>query len=77
LDTVGEDGLPGENSSSHGSGTMTGSIVQQGGSRHRRAIVIGDSMVRGEDRHFCGRERDCRMVCCLPGDKAKDVAEWA
>jgi len=77
LDTVGGDGLPEENSSSQGSGTTTGSAAQRDGPRHRRAIVIGDSIVRGADRRFCGRERDSRMVCCLPGARVKDVSERA
>ena len=38
--------------------------------------MIGDSIVRGIDRLFCGRKRDSRMVCCLPGARVKDVSEW-
>ena len=35
------------------------------------AIVVGDSIVRGTDRGFCGNRRDSRMVCCLPGARSR------
>ena len=40
-----------------------------------RALVIGDSIVRGTDRRFCGNERDSRLVCCLPGARVRDVSD--
>ncbi|XP_072405191.1 uncharacterized protein [Chiloscyllium punctatum] len=40
-----------------------------------RAVVIGDSIVRGTDRGFCGSRRDLRMVCCFPGARVKDIAD--
>eukprot|EP00061_Rhincodon_typus_P003488 g20215.t1 len=42
---------------------------------NRRAIVIGDSMVRGTDRRFFGPEQDSRMICCLPGARVRDVSD--
>ena len=38
-------------------------------------MVIGDSAVKGIDRHFYGLKRDCRMVCCLPRAGVKNVLE--
>ena len=75
LDTVEGDGSSGECSSSQVHGTMGGSAAHDGGKKRGRAIVIGDSIVRGIDRRFCGRKRDSRMVCCLPGAKVRDVTE--
>lgn len=75
LDTVGGDVSSGEGSSSRVHGTMGGSAAQEGRKRSGRAIVIGDSIVRGIDRRFCGRKRDSRRVCCLPGARVKDVSE--
>ncbi|XP_055522044.1 uncharacterized protein LOC129716197 isoform X1 [Leucoraja erinacea] len=40
-----------------------------------KAIVVGDSIVRGTDRGFCGNRRDARMVCCLPGARIQDVTD--
>eukprot|EP00061_Rhincodon_typus_P009000 g32122.t1 len=34
-------------------------------------------VVWGTDRHFCGRKRDSRMACCLPGASVQDVSEQA
>eukprot|EP00061_Rhincodon_typus_P003726 g20828.t1 len=57
---VGED-LPGEGHSGQVSGTKPGPVAQKGSRENRRAIVVGDSMVRGTDKRFCGRKRDERM----------------
>lgn len=35
--------------------------AQQGRVTSGRAIVVGDSIVRGADRRFCGSRRDSRM----------------
>uniref|UniRef100_UPI00398EB7F6 uncharacterized protein n=1 Tax=Pristiophorus japonicus TaxID=55135 RepID=UPI00398EB7F6 len=75
LSTVEGDDSSGEGSSSQVHGTVAGSVAQEGRKKSGRAIVIGDSMVRGIDRRFCGRNRDSRMVCCLPGARVKDVSE--
>jgi len=75
LDTVGGDGSPEEGGSSQVHGTVAGSAAQNGRKKRGRAIVIGDSIVRGIDRRFCGRKRESRMVCCLPGARVKDVSE--
>jgi len=56
---------------------MAGSVVKKGGTKSTRTIVIGDSIVRGTDRRFCGCERDSRMVCCLPGARVQDVSQRA
>jgi len=40
-----------------------------------RAIVIGDSIVRGIDRCYCGCRRDSRVACCLAGARVLDVTE--
>ena len=76
LDTVRGDGSSGEGSSSQVHGTIGGSAAQEGRKKSGRAIVIGDSIVRGKDRRFCGRKRDSRMVCRLPGTRIRDVTEW-
>eukprot|EP00061_Rhincodon_typus_P008233 g30665.t1 len=51
------------------------SPFKQGGAKSRRVIVLGDSIVRGTDRSFCGCERDSRTVCCLTGARILDVSE--
>eukprot|EP00061_Rhincodon_typus_P008731 g31601.t1 len=43
----------------------------------KRVIVIGDSLIRGADRGFCGRQRDIRMVCGLPGDMIEGISDKA
>ncbi|XP_055498906.1 uncharacterized protein LOC129701618 [Leucoraja erinacea] len=40
-----------------------------------KAIVVGDSIVRGTDRGFCGNRQDARIVCCLPGARIQDVTD--
>ena len=76
LDTVEGDSLSGEDtSSSQACGTTPGSAVEQGRAKSKRAVVIGDSLVRGTDRRFRGRNRDSRMVVCLPGARVEDVSE--
>ena len=60
---------------SRNSDTESGSTAQKGGRKKKTAVVIGDSMVRGTDRRFCGRDRDSRMVCCLPGARVRDVSD--
>eukprot|EP00061_Rhincodon_typus_P011745 g36994.t1 len=43
------------------SGQVSGSEAQKGRGENRTAIVIGDSLVRGTDRRFCGTEQDSWM----------------
>ncbi|XP_067885187.1 ciliogenesis and planar polarity effector 1 isoform X3 [Heterodontus francisci] len=74
-DTGEIDGSPGECSQTKVRGTMCGSSAEEGRKKSGTVIVIGDLMVRGSDRHFCGSKRDSRMVCCLPSAKVKDVME--
>lgn len=67
LGTDGGDSLPGGSDSGQASSTETGPIALKGRDKKKRAIVIGDSIVRGSDRRFCGRSWETRMVVCLPG----------
>ena len=39
----------------------------------RRALVVGDSLVRNVDRAFCGGDRLHRTVACFPGAKIEDI----
>ena len=75
LSTVGGDSLPGGSDSGRASGTEDGPVAQKGRDRRKRAIVIGDSIVRGSDRRFCGGDRESRMVVCLPGARVRDVSD--
>eukprot|EP00061_Rhincodon_typus_P004678 g23167.t1 len=75
LDTVGGDGLSGASSSSQVSGTVTDPEARRERVQSDRAILMGDSIVRGTDRRFCGRRRDTRMVHCLLVARVKDVSE--
>ena len=75
LSTVGGDSLPGESDSGQASGTVDGPVAQKGRDRRRRTIVIGDSIVRGTDRRFCGADRESRMVVCLPGARVRDISD--
>lgn len=75
LDTVGGDDLPGVSHGVQVSGTESVPVAQKGRGERRRALVIGDSIVRGTDRRFCGNERDSRLVCCLPGARVRDVSD--
>eukprot|EP00061_Rhincodon_typus_P007938 g30107.t1 len=75
LDTVGANDLSGTSSSSQVSGTVTSSEAPRERVQSDRAILIGDSIVRGTDRKFCGRRTEARMVCCLPRARVKDVSE--
>ena len=74
LSSIGADSLPGGSNSGRASGTENSPDAQKG-SKKRRAIVIGDSIVRGSDWRFCGRSRETRMVVCLPGARVSDVSE--
>ncbi|XP_078253188.1 uncharacterized protein LOC144592470 [Rhinoraja longicauda] len=47
----------------------------QGRLKSGRAVVVGDSIVRGTDRRFCGSRRDLRMVCCLPGARVQHITD--
>ncbi|XP_062896362.1 uncharacterized protein LOC134342314 [Mobula hypostoma] len=83
LSTVGGDSLPGGSDSGPASGTESGPVAQKGRARKRRAVVIGDSIVRGSNRRFCGRSPETRMVVCLPGarvwdisDRVQDILKW-
>ncbi|XP_067910307.1 G-protein coupled receptor 15-like [Heterodontus francisci] len=53
---------------------MAGTVVQQGGTKCRRAMDIGVSKVRGTDRRFCGHERDSRMPFYLSLSIAANLA---
>ena len=75
LSTVGGGSLPGGSSSGRASSTESGPVAQKGKDRRRKAVVIGDSTVRGLDRRFCGGSRETRMVVCLPGAGIRDVAD--
>ncbi|XP_055521107.1 uncharacterized protein LOC129715270 [Leucoraja erinacea] len=75
LSTVGVDSLPGSSDSGRASGTETGPVAQKGREKKRRAIVIGDSILRGSDRRFCGRSQETRMVVCLPSARVSDVSQ--
>ena len=75
LETLGEDDRPGVSHGDRASGTESDSVMQNGGTEKRRAVVIGDSIVRGADRRFCGREKDTHMICCLPGARVRDVSD--
>ncbi|XP_062887003.1 uncharacterized protein LOC134336606 [Mobula hypostoma] len=75
LDTTGRDDRPGVSHGGRASGTESDPVVQKGGTEKRRAVVIGDSILREADRRFCGREKDTRMVCCLPGARVRDVSD--
>jgi len=75
LDTVGRGDLPGVSHGDRVSGTESGSVAQKGKGENRRAIVMGNSIVRGTDRWICGRERDYQMVCCLPGARVHDISD--
>ena len=75
LDTGEEDDLPGVSSGVQVSGTESVPVAQRGRGERSRTLVIGDSIVRGIDRRFCGRKRDSRLVCCLPGARVSDVSE--
>ncbi|XP_062894515.1 V-set and immunoglobulin domain-containing protein 10-like 2 [Mobula hypostoma] len=76
LDTVSGDDRPGVSHGGRASSTESDPVVQKRGTEKRRAVVIGDSVVRGADRRFCGREKDTRMVCCLPDARVQDVSDW-
>jgi len=75
LDSVEGDDPPGVSHEDQIACTETGSEAQKGKKGIRREIVVGDAMVRGMDRRFCGRERDSRIVVCLPGAGVLDVSE--
>lgn len=75
LDTCGGDDLPEVSNGVQVSGTEPVPVAQKGRVEKSRAIVIGDSIVRGTDRRFCGGDRDSRLVCCLPGARVRDVSD--
>ncbi|XP_059824367.1 hydroxyacid oxidase 2 isoform X1 [Hypanus sabinus] len=57
------------------SGTEVEPSTRKGRREEKRAIVLGDSIVRGADRRFCGADRESRMVCCLPGARVWDISD--
>jgi len=75
LDTAEGDDIPVVSHSEQISGTESVPVAQKGKGESGRAIVIGDSLVRGIDRRFCGSKRDSRMVCCLPDARVRDVSD--
>ncbi|XP_059830283.1 uncharacterized protein LOC132396611 [Hypanus sabinus] len=75
LDTVGGDDLPGTSCSGPVSGTEVGPSTRKGRREEKRAVVIGDSIVRGADGRFCGEDLESRMVCCLPGAGVRDISD--
>ena len=74
LSTAGGDSPPGGSSSGRVSGAESGPVTQRAKERRRKAVLIGDSTVRGSDRRFCGGRRESRMVVCLPGAGIRDVS---
>lgn len=38
--------------------------------------MVGDSLVTGACRRFCGSSQDSRMVRCHPGARVQDVSMW-
>ena len=75
LSTVVVDSPPGGSSSGRASGAEFGFVAQKGKERRRKAVVIGDSTVRGSDRRLSGGSRETRMVVCLPGAGIRDVSD--
>eukprot|EP00061_Rhincodon_typus_P016237 g44344.t1 len=76
LDTFGGgNDLPGEGHSRQVSGAEPGIVAHKGSGENRRAIVVGDSIVRGKDRWFCEHKRDERMLCCLLGARVHDILD--
>lgn len=75
LDTVEGNDIPVVSRSERISSAVSVSVAREGKGQSGRAIVIGDSLVRGIDRRFCGSKRDSRMVCCLPDAKVRDVSD--
>lgn len=75
LDAGEGDDLQGGSDGVQVSGTESVPVAQKGRGERKRALVIGDSIVRGTDRRFCGRSVDSRLVCCLPGARVSDVSE--
>ena len=49
--------------------------AQVGREKSRSGVVIGDSLVKGIHRRVCGKERDSRLVCCLPGAGVSDISD--
>ena len=39
-----------------------------------RAVIIGDSLLRGTEGLICHLDPSHREVCCLPGARVRDVA---
>ena len=74
LDTVDGDDPPGTSCSGPASGTVVEPSTRKGRRDENRALVLGDSIVRGADRRFCGADRESRMVCCLPGARVRDIS---
>jgi len=42
--------------------------------KKRRAVVTGDSLLRGTEGPICRPDPSHREVCCLPGARVMDVA---
>ena len=62
----------GGNTSDRG-GSESGSVGGGSTLRFRRALVVGDSLVRNVDRAFCGGDRLHRTVACFPGARIEDI----
>ena len=75
LGTIGGNDPPGTSSSGPVSGTEVGPSTRKGRREKKSAVVIGDSIVRGADRRFCGDDRESRMVCCFPGAGVRDITD--
>ncbi|XP_069588568.1 uncharacterized protein [Ranitomeya imitator] len=43
--------------------------------KHRRVVVVGDSLLRGTEAAICRPDITAREVCCLPGAMIKDVTD--
>jgi len=50
-------------------------LLHQQSVKKRRAVVIGDSLLRGTEGLICLSDPSHREVCCLPGAQVRDVAK--
>ena len=49
-------------------------LLQRQPGKKRRAVIIGDSLLRGTEGPICRSDPSHREVCCLPGARVRDVA---
>ena len=43
-------------------------------SKERRAIIVGDSLLKGTEGPICQPDAIQREVCCLPGVRVRDIS---